>query len=267
MITCQLTGGLGQQLFQVFTTLSYSIHYGISVMFDYVNETTEYESTEGPKMRHTYWNTFFVHIINLTTYALPANSLIDISVFFPYQEPRSDFRELPREISERNMKLVGKYRDYRYFHEKRKYICKLIKLSKMQKMVQNIYGEAGDVSMHFRINPHSREGKEILNLGYYKKALTDLMSRKTIKVVSVFCEKEDNEMVEIQLNILRESFDVEFVKVSDDISDWEQLLLMSCCKNNIIANSCFSWWGAYLNENEDKLVYCREGCPEWIILS
>jgi hypothetical protein len=38
---------------------------------------------------------------------------------------------------------------------------------------------------------------------------------------------------------------ISFIKADDEIADWKQMLLMSCCNNNIIANSTFSWWGAY----------------------
>ena len=45
-----------------------------------------------------------------------------------------------------------------------------------------------------------------------------------------------------------------FVKIDHGITDWEQVLMMSLCHHNIIANSSFSWWGAYFNSHEDKIV-------------
>ena len=54
---------------------------------------------------------------------------------------------------------------------------------------------------------------------------------------------------------IKKSFpELEFHKADDTMEDWEQLLLMSCCHHNIIANSSFSWWGAYFNTNSNKIV-------------
>jgi hypothetical protein len=255
MITCQLSGGLGNQLFQIFTTLAYSIRYNISVMFEYTNETTEYITPEGIKMRDTYWNTFFVNIIGLTTYSLSRNSMIDVSSFFPYKEPMFEYKELPVEISTRNMKLVGYFQSYKYFQDKEEYIFKLLKIHKLQEMVKKIYELSieDSVSLHFRIGDYQHSDEHpIVPLEYYKKALRIVGNNDVI----VFSQKEDEHLVDIQLNVLREEFpETIFTKIDSTISDWEQLLLMSCCKHHIIANSTFSWWGAYLNRGNKIVCY------------
>ena len=70
-----------------------------------------------------------------------------------------------------------------------------------------------------------------------------------------FCQKQDNNVVKKKIIILKEKFpQLTFIKASDEKEDWEQMLMMSCCEHNIIANSSFSWWGAYFNRNKDKIV-------------
>jgi hypothetical protein len=68
----------------------------------------------------------------------------------------------------------------------------------------------------------------------------------------------------------------DFVYVNSEIEDWKQMLLMSLCRVNIIANNNFSWWGAYLNKDAEKVYYpsvwfnkdCKDNTkdlflPEW----
>ncbi|MDD2225312.1 MAG: alpha-1,2-fucosyltransferase [Candidatus Shapirobacteria bacterium] len=60
------------------------------------------------------------------------------------------------------------------------------------------------------------------------------------------------------INWVRENFNIDNVKMKigtdPNLSDCEELILMSKCKHQIIANSSFSWWGAWLNNNKNKIV-------------
>jgi hypothetical protein len=116
--------------------------------------------------------------------------------------------------------------------------------------------------MHFRLGDYKykQEYHPVMPKEYYEKALTTILSNiKTNSAIRVlyFCEEEDNEYVNQMIHYLKAKttqYTVEFVKVDDKIEDWKQLLLMSCCNSHIIANSSYSWWGAYLCPDKSKQV-------------
>ena len=116
--------------------------------------------------------------------------------------------------------------------------------------------------MHFRLGDYKIKQKfhNLLPMEYYDKALRYLIDNtKDDWNIYYFCEPQDNEIVKLTVDELKNKYkNLNFIKVSDKKDDWEQLLIMSNCEHNIIANSTFSWWGAFLNSNEEKLVICPD---------
>ena len=123
------------------------------------------------------------------------------------------------------------------------------------------------ISMHFRLGDYKNllHHHLVLNLDYYIKALQYVIEndKSDCKEVLVFFEYQDEKIIDNNIIQLKEHFpNMKFTKISYTLQDWEQLLLMSCCYHNIIANSTFSWWGAYLNLNKDKIVCYPE---KWLL--
>jgi len=260
MITCHLLGGLGNQLFQIFTTIAYSIQN--KQPFGFLNSYRVDSCTE----RHSYWNTFLLNLKMFTHDSLNDEFEIVGEKNFHYTKLPFDNNE--DESEKKSKKLIGYFQSYKYFEYYFDNICSIMSLSYLKKQITNEYSQyfSGEnlISIHFRLGDYRKlpDYHPILPVEYYIQSLQKIfeilkkreVENKTYKVL-YFCEKEDNEDVELKIEVLKKEFPtIEFMKADDSIEDWKQMILMSCCKHNIIANSSFSWWGGHFNLDKEKIV-------------
>lgn len=120
-----------------------------------------------------------------------------------------------------------------------------IKNTKLKEKIQN----TNSVALHIRKTDYVTTKKETYwtcPMDYYYKATKKIA--KQYNNLHIFVFSDD---IEWTKNNLQTNFPTTFV---DKNKDYEDLILMSKCKHNIIANSTFSWWGAWLNKNPNKIV-------------
>ncbi|MDR3258916.1 MAG: alpha-1,2-fucosyltransferase [Fusobacteriaceae bacterium] len=111
------------------------------------------------------------------------------------------------------------------------------------------------------ISIHIRRGDYIENVGlgrlaplyYYKNAISYIS--KEVKNPVFFIFSNDIEWCKKNINI---EFITYYIDWNNGEESYRDMQLMSLCKHNIIPNSSFSWWGAWLNSNPDKIVIAPE---------
>lgn len=255
-VSCYLMGGLGNQLFQIFTTLAYAIETGRRAVFPYSDILTI------GKHRPTYWHNFLSSLRMMTTQnvKLGVNN-DDFRYYIHHNESGFCHRTIPA-MPNNNIVLRGYFQSHLYFDEYKDILFRMIRLREQQRDIMNKYPEyiatAGIVSMHFRLGDYKaiQDRHPVMPLAYYSKALADLASSNDILNVLYCCEEEDTLVVDEMIQELSINYPaVTFQKILPQLSDWEQMLLMSCCHYNIIANSTFSWWAAYFNMHSENIVY------------
>lgn len=306
MITCNLMGGLGNQLFEIFTTISYAIK--TKKNFFFINKD-KLGDGENVTIRYTYWNTLLSELQPFLVHEIQSNDNIVM-----IREKDFTFNELLLdEIIDKNnnenynenhneiLMIVGHFQSYKYFNNYYKEIYELLEISKyrdnlLKKLnkitnntnkitlnLYNLYFFKYSISIHFRIGDYKKAQHfhPILNINYYIKSLKYIQSMYPHINFNIlyFYEVEDTNVVNTMIKELKNIFiDYNFISGEKNIEDWEQLLLMSCCHHNIIANSSFSWWAGYFNTYTNKIVcypsiwfnikdknYMKDLCPlEWI---
>jgi len=261
MITIHLKGGLGNQLFQIFATIAYALEHTHEFIFPYSDKL------HTGLVRPTYWSNLLRSLIVYTA-ANPQFMHLNsqINQLPVYREPHFNYAKIPPVDANIGFALDGYYQSFKYFEKYETRIYQVINLESQQTQIKQDFsdylGNAFTINMHFRLGDYKykQEYHPVMPKEYYEKALNAIFSNiiptTTIRVL-YFCEAEDNEYVNQVIQYLKSTiseYSVEFVKADDNIEDWKQLLLMSCCNSHIIANSSYSWWGAYLCPEKNKQV-------------
>jgi hypothetical protein len=253
MITINLKGDIGNQLFQLCTLISHSIQHSKSFIVPYSEELYDDDITY-----KTYWETLFD---NIKPYTSGNGKFKDIEhinklllIKHPvYEETSLNYNPIGDTID--NVCLNGCFHSYKYFNNYKEKLMLIFNIAHKQLLIRSEYIEFFDkyniASMHF-ITENELNVNPILGEDYYDKALSLIPDDYR---VLVFSDKKCRERAETILGNLKTKHKHEFVYINDEIEDWKQMLLMSLCRVNIIANNTFSWWGAYLNKDTDKVYY------------
>lgn len=233
MIITKLQGGLANQMFQWAYGRYLSRKYQITLYLD----LNFYLDQRGCTPRNFSLNKF----PNLRYNILPPDLKVNvkrISDSFTFSDFVYDDKI--------NYYLDGYWQSEKYFKDIKDTIKEDLSpdYSTMDKLLKYPFIDSNTVSMHIRRTDYltSNGYHPIQTLEYYKKGL-ELIGNYDY----VFIFSDD-------INWCRDNLKFRNMIFMENNTDVQDLWLMSMCKNNIIANSSFSWWAAWLNNNKDKKV-------------
>lgn len=114
--------------------------------------------------------------------------------------------------------------------------------------------DCNSISLHIRrgdyvSNPVNVKIYNTFGLEYYQRA-TEFIAKK-VNNPHFFIFSDDMPWVKENLKL---DFPITYVDQNSDSTNYEDIRLMSLCQHNIVANSSFSWWGAWLNNNPNKII-------------
>jgi hypothetical protein len=258
MVIVRLRGGLGNQLFQFAAAYSLARHHNTELKSDL------YTYTKHPFRKYELHH-FNIHLPEASrdeVHQFTGSNFVErylnkkSNYFYcpkvfaqPHYHFYDDFFSLPVPIY-----LSGYWQSEKYFahvaEQVRKMVTASVKLDARNEDLVSTIRSSQSISMHIRRTDYSPGSFfQPMPLDYYRKALK-FMSEK-ISNPHYFIFSDDIGWSRQQLGDLRNATFVDHNKGDDSFKD---LLVMSACRHQIIANSTFSWWAAWLNDFQDKTV-------------
>lgn len=267
MIITKLQGGLGNQMFQ------YAIGRRLAIR---QNTELTLDLTFFDNPGHTTYRKFDLSFFNIKSrpasnqeiYHLSKRKIKNKFIKFLYNtiynkkshilEDRFDFNENILDLRD-NVYLEGYWQTEKYFKDIEDIIRNDFKPAKSlsietQKLAKKITG-CNSLSVHIRRGDYISNKKfnsifGTCDLDYYHEALSIIVKKVKNQNISIFVFSDDINWAKNNFKTKHETYFMDNPKITAP----EEMILMGLCKNNIIANSSFSWWGAWLNNNKEKII-------------
>lgn len=155
----------------------------------------------------------------------------------------------------------GYWQSYQYFDTYRSIILKEFTFPSFVEEDKNNYelanillSENNSVGIHIRRGDYLKNWKyrNLCGLDYYKQAIAYILEK--VKTPKFYLFSDDIEWVKSTISPLLKGHEVSFVNWNHDNYSYKDMQLMTMCRHLIIANSSFSWWAAYLNQNNPIVI-------------
>ena len=231
MILMRIQGGLGNQMFQWACGRSLSIERHCPLIIDISSFIADRKRS------------FRLSLFNRINQAISTSEVSVSNTFI------SGFTHIPDDFQtfdfpQGEIHMNGYWQSELFFKNIKKVIDEDFNLSNYEYILQKYPIIDRTISLHIRRDDYvtSNGYHPVQPLSYYEKALDIIGDWNKLLVFS-----DDIEWCKSNLNFDK----IQFI---EEANEFETLYLMSHVQDNIIANSSFSWWGAWLNKNPQKRV-------------
>jgi len=268
-VITQLKGGLGNQMFRYAAGKAIALHHNAELKLDISFLKTNNISIDD----------FIARPYELSLFPNIHEKLIDIDELYlfrpiiqkirrklgyglyklPIKKERS-FRFDPKLFEKKPSLIIdGDLQSEKYFKKYTSVICSSFEFPMLAPNDHNVDSlskihKTNSIAVHVRrgdyLMPYNYAINGICEVTYYERSMT-IIKNKYENPVFVFFS---NDMNWVKENLLPLTIDYILVEGNSDENSWKDMYLMTQCKHLIIANSSFSWWGAWLNKNESKTV-------------
>ena len=259
-IIIQLDGRMGNQMFQWAFARAYEAKNGYLPLIDDSKETLKLSSFNLIKdlktVKKPLYNKILRKIIPLHNLR---NKLTKINYVLPVIKEEGFNKFSPELLAYKEKAYFkGFFQTEKYFSDIRNQLLNDFMINKPlskqnREMLEQIIS-TNSVSVHFRRGDYTKERVAKIfgtcSEQYYKNGI-NIINEKADETVTLFLFSDDIEWVKQNIKF---DYKTIYVNINSGKQGIFDLILMKNCKHNIIANSSFSWWGAWLNENPNKIV-------------